>query len=311
MFRNVETRRADVARHVIILNDREAYNRRYRFQLMERLTALGYEIESLGTLDRMARFPLLALRLIGGRSGRLISSNLKSNLFALMLCRRPKMVILNGMGRLRGNGRFRALLLTFLRLRRNTVAVVQNYADFRYLRRYCPLANLVWVPGSGGTAKSLGNAETAVMVQRDNKIGLVSCSVVSLLAAITPRRTLAVVGCKDKAKLKTLFPDVELIMPGVVPSEDIFRNGGIFVQPTGYGEGFPHTLADAIVSGMDILISDIEFLRYGLGELGGRRSPLAPGWSRLIYDGELRNAVQVDTITDRIIEVFEGIPGAP
>jgi hypothetical protein len=114
---------------------------------------------------------------------------------------------------------------------------------------------------------------------------------------------LLIVGCKDEEKLRTLFPENTWKAVGYVDSTKIFNNSGIFLQPTGYGEGFPHSLADAIVSGMEVWISDIEYLRYGLGRLGAVKKSIAPGWSRLFVSKDLRRAVSSQSIVAATCEI--------
>lgn len=291
--------------NILMLNDREIYNSRYRAPLITFLHERGHTVVGIGVYSRPARLLALAVQLLFGRHDLVISSNLKSNAFALLFSRRPKVIILNGLGRFRGNKRIRAILRFLLGLRKNTFAIVQNHADYRYLRRFCPHMRMEWMPGSGGTAKATGDVRTMVVVQRDSKIASVAGDIMALLTRMQPCPNLAVVGCEDDKQLERLFPGISYRAPGYVDGKDIFREGGIFLQPMGYGEGFPHALADALVSGMDVYISDIEFLRYGLCRLGAHRKPLAPGWSRLVPSAELISAVQAETIAARTVEICE------
>lgn len=293
------------SRNILMLNDREIYNSRYRAPLITLFRERGHNLEDIGVYDRPAGLPVLALRLMFGRHDLVLCSNLKSNAFVLLFSRRPKVLILNGLGRFRGNVRLRAIVRFLLGLWKNTFAIVQNHADYRYLRRFCPHIRMEWIPGSGGTAKATGDAGTVVVVQRDGKIASVAGNVMALLTRMQPCPNLAVMGCEDRKQLDQLFPDIPYRAPGYVDGKDIFREGGIFLQPMGYGEGFPHTLADALVSGMDVYISDIEFLRYGLGRLGAHRRTIAPGWSRLVPSVELISAVQAETIAARTVEICE------
>ena len=49
---------------MLILNDRELYNRRYRQPVLDELAARSIPVESLGVLDSPIRLPGLALRLL-------------------------------------------------------------------------------------------------------------------------------------------------------------------------------------------------------------------------------------------------------
>ncbi len=291
--------------NIVMLNDREIFNSRYRAPLITLLRERGHNVEGIGVFDRPAGLPALALRLLFGRHDLVLCSNLKSNAFALLFSRRPKVIILNGLGRFRGNARIRTIVRFLLGLRKNTITIVQNHADYRYLRRFGSHIHMQWMPGSGGTAKATGEAGTVVVVQRDSKIASVAGDIRVLLTRMRPCPNVVIVGCEDRKQLDQLFPDILYRAPGYVASKDIFREGSIFLQPMGYGEGFPHTLADALVSGMDVYISDIEFLRYGLGRLGAHRKPLVTGWSRLVPSVELISAVQAETIAARTAEICE------
>lgn len=290
---------------ILLLNDRKIYNSRYRSRLIALLHERGYDLDNIGVYESTAQLPRLAIKLFFRRHGLVISSNLKSNAFNLLFCRSPKVVILNGMGRYRRSRRLRRVVQFLLSLRKNTFVIVQNYSDYRYLRRFSPATRMEWMPGSGGTTKIKGKAGAAVIVQRDPKIASVADSIKALLNRLEPRPDLSILGCEDLSQLDRLFSDIPFRAPGYVDSKDIFRHGDIFIQPMGYGEGFPHTLADAMVSGMIIYISDIEFLRYGLGRLGATREPLVAGWSRLVPSVELIAAVHTETITARIAEICE------
>ena len=292
-------------RPILLLNDKNLYNVRYRTPLMTLLRARGHPLDSRGLFDSLCRLPRLLAGLLTGGRGLVVSSNLKTNAITLAFTRQPKVVIVNGLGRYRSSRTVRGIMSLLLGLRGNTHAIVQNYADYRYLRRRCPEVTMEWMPGSGGTAKSTGPRDTVVIVQRDPKIAAVASDVVKLLQSQKPAPPLVVVGCTDADQLDRLFGAIVYRSVGYVAPEAIFAQGGTFLQPMGYGEGFPHTLADALVSGMDIYISNLEVLRYGLGRFGATRTPIAPGWSRLVVSEALVQAVHVDTITTRIVDICE------
>ncbi len=288
-----------------ILNDRELYNWRYRKPVLDELAARSQKFDSVGLLDSPTRLPRLIAHCLGRRQGIILSSNLKSNIFTLLFARRQKVVILNGMGRYRSNPHAGMILRFLLGLRRNTFIIVQNYADFRYFSRHCPQLDMEWMPGSGGDQQRIGPSSVPVLVQRDAKVGLVSRNVVKFLCGVMPQPELVIVGCKDKLQLEQLFSEIGWWSVGNVVTADIFFEGGIFVQPSGYGEGFPHTLADAFVSGMEVWISDIEFLRYGLARLGAKRDRLTFGWSRVQSSHLKTGALRSNVIATRICDICE------
>jgi len=106
-----------------------------------------------------------------------------------------------------------------------------------------------------------------VTIQRDDKLPIVAPSLIQLVRSCEQEHPLIVVGCKDSAMVKSQLDDVPHVSLGYLPANEILSGGQTFAQPSGYGEGFPHSLADAIVSGMDIIIAPIEYRRYGLYKL--------------------------------------------
>lgn len=291
--------------NVDLINDKSLYNERYRKPLVKVLREREHTVASYGIFDGFSRFFIIIIHLILKKDGVVISSNLKCNSLVLLFCRRPKIIILNGMGRYRAKLSFRLVLMGLFHLRANASIILQNYADYRYFQRYCPRLDLEWVPGSGGKVKSIGSQEILLVVQRDNKIESVCGSVLSLIRNMSPTPLLSIVGCKDLKQLERLFPEIDFLSPGFVHSDDILKYGNSFVQPTGYGEGFPHTLADAVVSGMTIYISDIEFLRYGFSKLGSDRFRVADGWSLLKLGMKATHALSSDTISQKTVVICE------
>lgn len=288
---------------IICINDRRIYNIRYRSHLIRELGALGYDIQGMGLFDRPMIFPFTVIRLMFLRRKFVISSNLKSNLISLLFVFAPKLLILNGLGRYRRYRLFRKLVIFLFKRQRRTKIIVQNYADFRFFRRFCQTVEMTWLPGSGGIKKQVGASPTRLIVQRDNKIASVITDVKNLFRALPNQGALSVVGCDDNQQLEELLSGFEYTSQGYVNSDDILKSGGIFVQPSGYGEGFPHTLADAISSGMAIYISNREYVRLGLHKLTGRRNHLGAGWSELRYNHGLENLVGQQAITQGLVNI--------
>ena len=55
---------------------------------------------------------------------------------------------------------------------------------------------------------------------------------------------------------------------GFFLADQLLASGSLFLQPSGYGEGFQHSLADAIVSDMTLLISRQDFFALRAGAFG-------------------------------------------
>ena len=153
--------------------------------------------------------------------------------------------------------------------------------------------------------KKKGENNSVLVVQRDSKIAAVAPSINDFLVNQGQTTPLVVVGCKDSSLLNKLFPEILFRSTGYVEGADIFSKGSIFLQPTGYGEGFPHTLADAIVSDMGIYISNKEYIRYGLWLIGAKREHIAPGWSRMTWDVNLPDRLHSSNIVERTLNIVE------
>lgn len=263
---------------------------------MSALEAEGWSLESDGIFENGKPRLKTILAIVFGFGPPLISSNMRTNLLTLSCFWRRGLVILNGLGRHRRSTLLRRLVLLLLAVSHRKQVAIQNYADYRYFRRFGLGPSPVWVPGSGGTEKVTGPAGVPLIVQRDDKLASVAADLLKLFAAVPPVHPLAVVGCTDRAMVAKCLPGVPLENAGYLPSADIFRQGGIFLQPGGYGEGFPHALADAVASRMAILISNREYLRYGLHRLGCRLVSVGEGWSRLDVPEEARRAVMAETV---------------
>jgi hypothetical protein len=147
-------------------------------------------------------------------------------------------------------------------------------------------------------------------VQRPSKWSLVSASLTRFRNANAGGEEIFVVGCSDRDLAAAEADPSGFVGVGYVPQHRLFSFGDVFLQPTGYGEGFPHSLADAICSGMRIFIEDSEYRRLGLAALGCRRSPLQGGWSEVLYREGAQGAVGVDQVTERYFSFFTSDDGA-
>lgn len=190
-----------------------------------------------------------------------ISSSIKSNLIFSCLFFSRGLVILNGLGRFKKAFIFRYIIFLLIKFNFNKNYAVQNYLDYRYFKRL-GLKNIVFICGSGGinqrTAINTGT-ENFVAVQRKKKISLTKMSLKDF-SKLTG----------NKIDIIGIQPDEFIEQNGLIRSiglrkpEQLFNGYTDFVQPDGYGEGFPHSLACAIVSGMKIHIKKKQFIELGL-----------------------------------------------
>jgi len=278
---------------IIMVNDTEAINNIYREKLLKILRSKFKNVSSMGLFgDRFiskVKFMLLAIF----SNIFVISSNLRSNVFSLGFFWTRGVVILNGMGRFRKSKTLRILLIALFNINYRKSFLIQSYADYRYFNRYSN-KNFYWVPGSGGVCKKIGSCQSLLSVQRNDKLNLTGASLLEFSNYIEQK--VNIVGCTNESTKN--FSNFNFI--GRVESKNIFLSGGVFLQPKGYGEGFPHTLADAIVSKMKIYISSSEYVRYGLHKLGGRRDVIFKGWFLL----KNTNLVAQEVNEEKIVNVY-------
>jgi hypothetical protein len=249
-------------KNIIFVNEFARWNLQYRADLMQALEFLGHKVENLGLRDKLFNFISFLCRDLSEIE--IVSSNLRANLVVLICFPGNGTVIINGLGRHRRKKFFRAIFLFFSRKSKKKF-VFQNYADFRWARRYlCEMVN--WVPGSGGEGRAKGSdVQQVIVVTRENKIEVIWKSIQQFCGE-NPDKTVVIRGV---SKLESGLKD-KIIFSGFVKQEDLFFVGASFLQPDGYGEGFPQSLADAILSDLRIYISRSNYINYGLKRLGFR-----------------------------------------
>ena len=289
---------------IIFMNDKASYNQLYRSGVAELLTAENFNLINIGLFNCSGNFSIAStVQLIKNITAPCISSNLRSNVVALIQPWRRGLVIINGLGRRRSKTHIRWLLIKLISINISKSIAIQSYADYRYFRRFSKHNKLVWIPGSGGKRKQIGKENAAIIVQRDDKIGLVAKSLEKIINI--KKYIFYIVGCRDGIAVKFFFPCDSGVNLGYQNADDIFICGNVFIQPSGYGEGFPHSLADAISSRMKILITKREFLRYGLWRLGGSLENIEGEWCELKYGSELKDATCKSTVDKKYVKAFK------
>jgi hypothetical protein len=186
----------------------------------------------------------------------LITSDGKVNLLTALFSKSRQLMILNGLGVFERNRIVRCLLILAINRKTKIKVAVQNYRDFRYLSRFVSkIDKIVWIPGSGGKLRNASGEEKTFMISRQKKFR----RVLSKLSKVP-----------DKCKPIYVLGDVESVarddvrILGSVEQDEIFSVGNNFLQLDGYGEGVPHTLCDAICTGLKVTIEKSCFIKYGL-----------------------------------------------
>lgn len=302
--------------YIYVVNDTDNLNVNYRSSLISSLKLEGFRTNSLGLFDRNYQNLKHIFQILSSKRVLIVSSNLRTNIVMLFLWHVRGLVILNGMGRLRKKKLARYFIVTLVWVNTRKKIAVQNYADFRYLRRFTRSSLISWVPGSGGTVRNHGIGSAKVAVQRDAKLFLVSASLINFLRNVPGPHKISVMGCtqlSSELSLESNYHDIRCM--GRVAQEDIFQHGRIFLQPAGYGEGLPHSLVDAIVSNMEVWIDRRMYLQTGLWKMGFELIEITGHWGRItclnpssrtqllrsntdrLYLGMLGSSIRYDRIT--------------
>ncbi len=250
--------------NVVFLNDFAELNIRYRSRFISYLRNSSIQVYSLGWFDRWWSFAFI-FSLCFFRGFVFFSSNLRSNILSLLFLNRG-LVILNGLGRYRGSVLFRRFLIFLVKYRsKRKFILVQNYADFRWLRFRTKSRNVFWCPGSGGVVRPHSLDDCFLVVSRPDKLCVQSKHIESFISVF--KVPLNIVGVSPDYGELFHEPTVDICFCGYLPQEDIFKFGSRLFHPSGYGEGIPHVVVDAIVSGMEVVITKKQFVEFGFHRL--------------------------------------------
>lgn len=285
------------------LNDKSEYNYNYRSGLIEVLESRGLKFKSVGLLDSTFSFFYYIFSL-AFLNREFISSNIKSNIFFMLFFWRKGTVIVNGMGRKRKSRLFRFFIGFLFKINSRKKIIFQNYADYRYFT-YLLRGGYFWVPGSGGNKRSLGNKGNIVIVSRDSKLPLIANSIAGAFNLVDKKSKVVFVGCTNSV-VEEYFVEKQVFGTGYLPQKEIFSYGYRFFQPSGYGEGIPHTLVDAICSGMKIYIYKSDYIKFGLHKLGFEYIQVEGSVLELIYSEIESNTVEEKKISLQYLQFVDG-----
>lgn len=247
-----------------LFNDKKILNTRYRSGLIEELEKEKIPVSSIGVFDSYIGLINTVITLLFTKE-KYISSNMKCNFLCMIFFWKRGTIIINGLGRNKKNRKFRIIMILLFTVNKNKEIIFQNYTDYRFFRLNQSNPSIFWVPGSGGNMRATGQSDHITIVSRDNKINYSAQSILKIKKLDTGKK-IYIVGC-SKERIEEIFNDTNIIGCGYVNQEEIFGNSKVFFQPSGYGEGVPHTLVDAMCSDMKILISKKDFLSFGLHKL--------------------------------------------
>lgn len=256
-------------KEVILLNDKKSSHLKYRMNIYNKLKARGcsimlYEIYSVTNILKI----ILTNTYI-------ISSNIKCNILVLLFRKRNSTIILNGIGRYKKNRIFRFIISVLLRSYKGKL-IIQNYHDFRYFKLKHKIKNSVWLLGSGASVRRKGNSEKFFTITRDNKI---LSQTEEIRDFISKENSIIHVVGVDSIPLE-LRENLQAV--GVVSQADIFKMGYKFIWFGGYGDGFPHSLAEALYNGLEVILSRRQYVQLGLRLIVKKKIPYRNGWLKII-----------------------------
>lgn len=288
-----------------MLNDSFSINSRYRKNLIKKLKKISKKIDTFGWKDQFLKYLIICAKSFF-LERTIISSNLKSNIISLILCKKFSVnIILNGVGRYRQNRNIRIFIFYLISKRARTIAI-QNYADYRYFKKYYSSYRPPrWVCGSGGEKRNISSSnDRYFIITRDSKLPIIANSLILFTKNHVSTKTVDIIGCHRLIDSLQDNEGIKFIPRGYLEQNEIFTFGKNFIQADGYGEGFPHTLADAIVSNLNIFLTKKSYIQYGLYKLGFSYHPKCNKWIELIYDQSLSNLLEQDNISNQYLELF-------
>lgn len=295
---------------IIFVNDKSCYNLRYRSNLINRLSD-SYRVDSFGLFDDL-RYVLNKLLIIFFQPNTFfVSSNLKTNLVVLLCFWRPKIVIINGLGRFRKSKLLRLTLFFLFSIQnRNIQILVQNFADFRYFKRFSKKSSVIkWMPGSGGHKRKIGpNLGTVSVISRDTKFKSQISSILEFHQQFKKKMCFIFIGIVSIEDFH--LPELYYVDKGYVSQDAILSYSNSLLIPEGYGEGIPHTLADAIVSNAKVYMTRKNFIGYGFYKFANCKEFLnGDKWVVLNSNNALKELLKSAVIEQQFIRSIELILG--
>lgn len=277
------------------LNDSPRFNNLYRSGLMDRFAKSNCSVRSFGI------FSFKGLRSLFKTDNVVISSNLKCNLIVLFFRRKKTIVIINGMGRFRQNKIFRWLVINLIKVRSDNIIIyIQNYADFRYFRRSAK-SRVYWCPGSGGVRRKVRDRDRTIVISRPGKFKLVAESISKFVSKTGFE--VDVVGCDD-IFIQNVHSSKKIKGLGYLDQSEIFMTAKYVFQPSGYGEGIPHCVVDALCSNLTVIMERRQFIQFGLGKLGFRYIKGPQEYVSVLPHAEF-DTISLDKINDQIFSKFQ------
>ena len=293
---------------IYLVADKKTQNIQYRSGLINLFVEnKNQRFVNIGLFDGYLSLFNFFIRVLFQQSSLIISSNLRANLVTLSLIWKSRIIILNGLGRYRKTKFLRKYIISCMVFsEKGSKLLVQNYADFRYFRRYGKKRFFIeWMPGSGGCKRKVGKDDSSIsIITRDTKINLQLESINEFLDKIGRDQKIWIIGT-DKFSLDSSLKTNSITFTGKVLQQDILAYSSKLFVPDGYGEGIPHTFVDAIVSGVSVYISKRNYIRFGLYLfLGPRDFTYLSGYVYIKEVSKLSSVYDSSSINGRLSDMI-------
>lgn len=290
---------------IYFVNDKKYYNILYRASLLN-IVCHKMDVVSIGYFDSFFSFFKCIFILFSKCT--FFSSNLKSNILCMLFSRGDGVVLFNGIGRFRRYKLLRLFLLFLMSFNSKCKFIFQNYADYRFFHLYSN-NNVFWVPGSGGVKLQTGvNKDSSgfSLVSRNGKFDYLLDSLSNFVNEMPAMNSCYVVGCTDDY-VKSRFMHKSVYGLGYVDQQDILLNAHTYLHLSGYGDGIPKSLLDALVSGLPIILERTEFIRFGFYKLCNSNdcTLLFGSWLLISPSVDFRNTVSKTIIDFKYFDIIK------
>ena len=217
------------------------------------------------------------------------------------------MIIFNGLGRFRNCKIFRIFLLILLKIRDGSFTIIfQNYKDFRFFRQFYS-NKVLWVPGSGGTKYKLehNNKKTVTVITRERKLKTQLNGLQDLLLTIANDKEIHLFGSGNISRLLEVRNiDRRVKNMGWVDIKEIIKTSNEFCSLPGYGEGIPHSLIDAICSGLPVWVSNSDYRDFGFYRFDDIEIQNYGNWKRLVFPKSAQLLLNCDKIDNEYLMAY-------
>ena len=218
------------------------------------------------------------------------------------------MILVNGLGSFRHFSFFRFFILGLFLLNKHKIIVFQNYADYRWARRFLR-SDVAWVPGSGGRARLINlSSQSFTIVTRPTKLGMVKTSLLKFVGSVPIDTRFNLIGISPADLIGSGIVDNRFCALGYKEQSKVISFGGTLFVPDGYGEGIPHVMVDALVSGLPVVLTKKSYTKYGLSKLSIKAKKFHSEW--VVIDpcpDVAKESLGVEVISERYFSLLSSV----